>query len=538
MPLQTGSPHHADRQREENAAHFRLDSFRFARGAAVRFVTVAFVGAFVFLGAPLPAAHAAPFITNTTADNATVGDGFCTLREAMESANNAGNGDCGGSSGADDTITFSVTGTIALGSQLPGILSGQGALTIDGVGQNVIVSGGSAVRVMQVNAGASLTLQNLVIANGRVAGEHGAGVLNNGTLTVTNSTFTGNAITGFGNGGGIYNGSTLTVVNSTFSGNSAFIGGGLATDNPATTSIANSTFSGNSAVQGGGINNYISTLTITNSTFVGNGASAVGGGGGLYNSIGSTTVTNSTFSGNSGDGIGRSNGIVTLRNTIVANSIGANCGANAAVTNGGNNIDDGATCGWGPASGSMSSTNPGLGAITGNPAYFPLNGGSPAIDAGTNAGCPATSQNGVARPADSDGNGTATCDIGAYETPSALPTLDVDASITATKYDALTDGLIILRYLFGATGSSLTTNALGGTATRIDPGVMTTHLDGIRTFLDIDGNGVTETMTDGLLIIRYLFGLRGGSLVAGAADPQGSRPGVAEIEAYLQLLVP
>ena len=50
-----------------------------------------------------------------------------------------------------------------------------------------------------------------------------------------------------------------------------------------------------------------------------------------------------------------------------------------------------------------------------------------------------------------------------------VATLDVDASISSTKYDALTDGLLIIRYLFGLTGSSLTTGALGGTATRTDP---------------------------------------------------------------------
>jgi hypothetical protein len=104
---------------------------------------------------------------------------------------------------------------------------------------------------------------------------------------------------------------------------------------------------------------------------------------------------------------------VTLRNTIVANSAsGGNCGG--TITNGGNNIDSGTTCGWGSTSGSISNPDPLLGALTGSPAYFPLNSGSPAIDAGDDAVCAAApvsnaSQNGVIRPQG------AHCDIGSYE---------------------------------------------------------------------------------------------------------------------------
>ena len=117
-------------------------------------------------------------------------------------------------------------------------------------------------------------------------------------------------------------------------------------------------------------------------------------------------------------------------------------------------------------------------------------------------------------------------------------TLDADGSTTTTKYDALTDGLLIFRYLSGLTGPSLTTGALGGTATWTDPDAIKTHLDGIRPALDIDGNGTADALTDGLLIIRYLFGLRGPALIAGAVGPLATRKTAADIEAYLQTIMP
>ena len=130
-------------------------------------------------------------------------------------------------------------------------------------------------------------------------------------------------------------------------------------------------------------------------------------------------------------------------------------------------------------------------------------------------------------------------EAGIFTWVSLEPTLDVDASIGASKYDALTDGLLTLRYLFGFTGNALVSGALGATATRNDPAAIKAYLDAIRPLLDIDGNGSADALTDGLLIIRYLRGLTGDALIAGAIDvPLATRKTAEEIETYIQSLLP
>lgn len=110
-------------------------------------------------------AGAVTYTVTHLADPGTAGDSQCSLREAIESANGAGNGDCGPDSAGDDTIVFGLSGTITLGSTLPAIVSGQGSLTIDGGGA-ITISGGNSHRVLQVNSGADLTLRDLTVADG------------------------------------------------------------------------------------------------------------------------------------------------------------------------------------------------------------------------------------------------------------------------------------------------------------------------------------------------------------------------------------
>src|ERR1039457_3302006 len=137
-------------------------------------------------------------VNNTTDPASTSGNGFCTLREAIDNANAKSDttaGDCAAGTGTD-TINFSVSGTIMLGSGLPAIVN---TLTIDGTGQTVTIDGAKLYGVLVVNSGATLTLNDLTIAHGSSTST-GGGVYNGGTLTVTNSIFSDNSATNRGGG--------------------------------------------------------------------------------------------------------------------------------------------------------------------------------------------------------------------------------------------------------------------------------------------------------------------------------------------------
>ena len=56
--------------------------------------------------------------------------------------------------------------------------------------------------------------------------------------------------------------------------------------------------------------------------------------------------------------------------------------------------------------------------------------------------------------------------------------------------------------------------------------------------LDIDGDGESKPLTDGLLLIRYLFGFSGDSLISGAIGSGAERDTAEEVEAYIQERVP
>jgi parallel beta-helix repeat protein len=290
-----------------------------------------------------PPAHAATTLTVTSTEDSGPG----TLRDAIAAAT-------GG-----DTIDFdgALSGqTITLLSPL--LLNKD--LTIDGsaIAAPVTLSGGGAVRILEVAEGATVWVLGLVFEDGQASEAQGEGLANQGgairnagTLTLTRCTLTGNrgyqgaaihnATAGYltvsectisGNhasnsGGGIWSVGTLALHGSVISGNSAEgTGGGFYSVSSQENVVTACTFEANTAMGGGAIHAggrltvadstfYMNTagiagaiansgtLTLTNSTLVANAATGAPilpmiGAGGLLN-LQWATIRHSTFAGNS-----------------------------------------------------------------------------------------------------------------------------------------------------------------------------------------------------------------------------------------------
>jgi hypothetical protein len=193
----------------------------------------------------------------------------------------------------DNTIDFTVTGTIALSSVLPDLGGTGGLIDVEGPGAaslTVARSGAAGTpkfRIFTVASGADVKIVGLTIAGGSVIGQ-GGGIDNDGTLTVSDSIIANNSANGgsrFGTGGGIFNDGTLTISDSTIANNSGGVaapgaGGGVfnsGTLSVSDTTIANNSITGQFSGSGGGIYNT-GLLTVTDSTLANNSATGYGGG--------------------------------------------------------------------------------------------------------------------------------------------------------------------------------------------------------------------------------------------------------------------
>lgn len=292
-------------------------------------------------------------------------------------------------------------------------------------GNDYFLDGNDTYRGLTIAADTDVTINNLIIQNG-YSDSDGGGIYNAGTLTVNNSTLSDNSADS--KGGGIYNKTTvnivLTISESVLTGNSATdFGGGIANFGSGDASITRSTVDHNSAGVGGGVYHSGREMTVINSTFSGNSADV---GGGIVNASNDMIITNSTIYGNSATiaagGIGNG-GHLSLRNTIITNSIGEDCYHDSGFTSSsGNNLieDSGAAaCDFiDGENGNLIGYSAELDSLQDNGGLTPTHAllpSSPAIDAGDSNICANADtvnnldQRGITRPQGAE------CDIGAYE---------------------------------------------------------------------------------------------------------------------------
>ena len=281
------------------------------------------------------------FTVTNTADSGTG-----SLRSEIGLAN---------STAGNNTITFSVTGTITLNSALPDLSNTTGLMDIDGPGASSLTVARSSApstslfSIFTVSAGAQVAISGLTVTGGDTTGDGGGlyndggtatltgiavvgnsaaaggGLFNfNGTITLTNSTVNGNSAsnsgdTGVTHGGGIDNNGFLTATGDAFSHDDAFgAGGGIFNEVGGMVTLTSCTFSNDTGGTGpiggaGGLANY-AIMTVDGCTFSDNLAPF---GGGLYNGgATSLTVDDSTFSDNSasvyGGGIENEGGTLTV----------------------------------------------------------------------------------------------------------------------------------------------------------------------------------------------------------------------------------
>ena len=111
----------------------------------------------------------------------------------------------------------------------------------------------------------------------------------------------------------------------------------------------------------------------------------------------------------------------------------------------------------------------------------------------------------------------------------ACSTLDIDGD---GSENALSDGILIIRGLLGFSGPALV-EGIGPFGADPDPVDAAARIEVMRAALDIDGDGRSDALSDGILLIRYLFGFEGAALVEGALSLGATRTTPEAIAAYI-----
>jgi hypothetical protein len=333
--------------------------------------------------------------------------GTLTMTNCLVIANAAGN-------------AGTTTGVGGRGGSGGGIYSRMGSMTLTNVTVDINICG----NVLAGNGG-----------NNAFGGAGGGIFVILGTASLTSCAVGGNQ-TGTTNGGldgyggGIDNECPTTIMGSTIRDNTGNAAGAIL--NKSTLTIMNSTVSGNHTYNNSGSailnSDSGSSITLTNGTITKNSGVGIDAGGGT------ATIRNSIIANNNDGGNAAAPDVSGSFNSQGNNLIGKSDGTNG-FTNGSNGDQVGSVAS--PLDPRLAPlANNGGSTLT-----HALLTGSPAIDAGNNSAVtnppftapPFTDQRGFNRIADGDGNGTAIVDIGAYELQGILTVDGVNPSVGRTS---------------------------------------------------------------------------------------------------------
>jgi Right handed beta helix region len=256
------------------------------------------------------------------------------------------------------------------------------------------------------------TIRNNVISNNSQAcsgGVGGAGVAirGAGTVQLLNNAITGNTHTSAAGGVGLFAAGTPTISGNVIQDNVGWQGGGMSLFNSSDATITNNIIDGNQGAQGGGI--YWTVPygdrgpLVVNNTIAANQANtglAVYAGG--FDD--QTSLVNNILVGNGAGSVVQCDGTYDPTPPIIQFNDVYNSGTGPAY---------GGTCiGETGVNGNISAEPLFVDGANGN---FHIQRGSPAVDAGTNSGAPATDIEDDPRPLDGNGDGIAIVDMGADE---------------------------------------------------------------------------------------------------------------------------
>jgi CSLREA domain-containing protein len=376
-------------------------------------------------------AQAATFQVNTTADSPTCNAITCSLRGAITSAQ---------ANGATEDDVINVPAGIYATQE---VTTNATRLTILGAGANsTIWQPAGANRLLTVNGGGNVAINNLTFRNGVTTGNGGNVFVQSSTLSLTGVRVTGGQAI---SGGGIYveGPSNTTVLNAfaslvdhnTSTGTTGTQGGGGlylegATFQPVAT-LVNSTVAFNTAARGGAVGGaFGSTLNARGATIAFNTSTLAG-----TFALQPGTAAVATFQGS-----------IIARNTSVAAgapvTVTANCAAALVGTDQGGNVEDTNQCDLTAAS--RTGADPQLAAAldeTQQPPTLAIPKSSPAFDF-ADCGGRTTDQRGQVRPLG------AACDAGAFEldprpdtaVQGAAPPFSFTASEPGTTFQCALDG--------------------------------------------------------------------------------------------------